>query len=77
MFAAAAGRLAVQDADLDPASLTRMRAGTVMGAAGGEAPVIQQLTGQWLAAGLKSMTRTSSSRCRPAGSRPRSTASWA
>ena len=55
VFAAAAGRLAVQDADLDPASLTGMRAGTVMGTTGGEAPVIQQLTGQWLAAGLKSI----------------------
>lgn len=55
VFAAAAGRLAVQDADLDPTSLSTVRAGTVMGTTGGEAPVIQQLTGQWLASGLKSI----------------------
>jgi 3-oxoacyl-[acyl-carrier-protein] synthase II len=55
VFAAAAGRLAVQDAGLDPASLSGRRAGTVMGTTGGEAPVIQQLTDQWVADGFKNI----------------------
>jgi len=55
VFAASAARLAVQDADLDPDLLSRSRAGSVIGTTGGEAPVIQRLTGQWLSGGLKSI----------------------
>lgn len=55
VFAASAARLAVQDADLDPDLLSRSRVGSIIGTTGGEAPIIQRLTGQWLADGLKSI----------------------
>lgn len=55
VFAAAAARLAAQDAGLDTARLSTRRAGSVMGTTGGEAPVIQKLAMQWLDEGLKSL----------------------
>ncbi|UUU22352.1 beta-ketoacyl-[acyl-carrier-protein] synthase family protein [Streptomyces sp. DSM 40750] len=47
-FAAAAARLAVEDAGWDPAELSATRAGSAMGTTNGEARVFQQLTEQWL-----------------------------
>ncbi|MEU9289301.1 beta-ketoacyl-[acyl-carrier-protein] synthase family protein [Streptomyces sp. NPDC048275] len=50
-FAAAAARLAVEDAGWDPKELSAARAGSAMGTTNGEARVFQQLTEQWLGTG--------------------------
>lgn len=50
LFAAAAARLAVTDARLDPAGLER--AGTVIGTTSGESQVIEKLTAQLVASGF-------------------------
>ncbi|MBT2510101.1 beta-ketoacyl-[acyl-carrier-protein] synthase family protein [Streptomyces sp. ISL-98] len=55
LLAAAASRLAVQDAGIDPAVLARSRAGSVMGTTSGESVVLQELSEQWVGDGLKSL----------------------
>ncbi|NYI04070.1 beta-ketoacyl-[acyl-carrier-protein] synthase family protein [Allostreptomyces psammosilenae] len=50
-FAAAAARLAVQDAGMDPDALSAARAGSAMGTTNGEARVFQALTEGWLDGG--------------------------
>jgi len=52
LFAAAAARLAVQDAGVDPGGLAGERAGSCMGTTGGESQVLEQLTGRALEAGF-------------------------
>lgn len=47
-FAAAAGRLAAQDAGLDPRELAAARAGAIIGTTTGEAVAAQDLVGQWV-----------------------------
>ncbi|MFC0435597.1 beta-ketoacyl synthase [Kutzneria buriramensis] len=51
-FAAAAARLAVRDAGIDPELLSRANAGSIMGTTGGESTVMQKLTEQWVRDGL-------------------------
>ncbi|MFJ7267387.1 beta-ketoacyl-[acyl-carrier-protein] synthase family protein [Streptomyces sp. NPDC099050] len=51
-FAAAAARLAAQDAGWAPDALSAARAGSAMGTTNGEAQVFQELTEQWLEHGL-------------------------
>lgn len=51
-FAAAAARLAAQDAGWAPDALSEVRAGSAMGTTNGEAQVFQELTEQWLERGL-------------------------
>ncbi|MGA4798804.1 beta-ketoacyl-[acyl-carrier-protein] synthase family protein [Streptomyces lavendulocolor] len=55
LLAAAASRLAVEDAALDPGLLSRSRAGSVMGTTSGESAVLQDLSEQWVGDGLKSI----------------------
>ncbi|MDH6125236.1 beta-ketoacyl-[acyl-carrier-protein] synthase family protein [Kitasatospora sp. GP82] len=55
LLAAAAARLALQDSDLDPELLSRSRAGSIMGTTSGESAVLQELAGQWIGEGLKSI----------------------
>ncbi|MEV5940628.1 beta-ketoacyl-[acyl-carrier-protein] synthase family protein [Streptomyces sp. NPDC051994] len=50
-FAAAAAKLAAQDAGWDPKALSAARAGSAMGTTNGEARVFQELTEQWLERG--------------------------
>jgi 3-oxoacyl-[acyl-carrier-protein] synthase II len=52
LLAAAAARLAVEDAAIDPGLLSRTRTGSIMGTTGGEAVVAQELCAQWVAGGL-------------------------
>lgn len=52
LFAAAAARLAVADADLSQADLDRADCGAIMGTTAGESMVAQQLAQQWLDRGL-------------------------
>ncbi|MFH8410205.1 beta-ketoacyl-[acyl-carrier-protein] synthase family protein [Streptomyces sp. NPDC018019] len=52
LFGAAAARLAVRDADLDPARLPRHRAGVCMGTTGGESHLVDRGTARWIAEGL-------------------------
>ncbi|MEU8943233.1 MULTISPECIES: beta-ketoacyl-[acyl-carrier-protein] synthase family protein [Streptomyces] len=52
-FAAAAARLAAQDAGWEPDALAAARAGSAMGTTNGEAQVFQELTEQWLERGLE------------------------
>jgi 3-oxoacyl-[acyl-carrier-protein] synthase II len=55
-FAAAAARLAVEDAGLGPDELAATRAGSVMGTTSGESAVIEQLVAEWANKGLKGLT---------------------
>jgi 3-oxoacyl-[acyl-carrier-protein] synthase II len=55
LFAASAARLAVTDAGMDPAELSAARAGSAIGTTSGEAAIVEQLTGQWVDAGLKEL----------------------
>ncbi|WP_042373915.1 beta-ketoacyl-[acyl-carrier-protein] synthase family protein [Streptacidiphilus neutrinimicus] len=55
LFAAAAARLAVQDSGIDPAALSRARAGSSIGTTSGESQVIEELTAQWVAGSLKDL----------------------
>jgi 3-oxoacyl-[acyl-carrier-protein] synthase II len=50
-FAAAAARLAMTDAGIDPTELSRSRAGSSMGTTGGESQVLEALTGRALETG--------------------------
>lgn len=52
LFSAAAARLAVQDAKLDPELLSASRAGSIMGTTAGEAQVLQAAVEQWVSDGL-------------------------
>ncbi|KWT63511.1 3-oxoacyl-ACP synthase [Streptomyces albus subsp. albus] len=52
LFGAAAARLAVRDAGLDPARVPRHRAGVSMGTTGGESQLVDQATVRWIAEGL-------------------------
>ncbi|MFH8349170.1 beta-ketoacyl-[acyl-carrier-protein] synthase family protein [Streptomyces sp. NPDC018045] len=52
LFGAAAARLAVRDAGLDPARLPRHRAGVSMGTTGGESGLVDQGVVRWNAQGL-------------------------
>ncbi|HEX7659406.1 MAG TPA: beta-ketoacyl-[acyl-carrier-protein] synthase family protein [Pseudonocardiaceae bacterium] len=51
-FAAAAARLAVRDAGIDPTELARSAAGSCMGTTGGESQVLEALTGDSLTVGF-------------------------
>jgi 3-oxoacyl-[acyl-carrier-protein] synthase II len=53
LLAAAAARLAVTDAGIDPGQLPGARAGSVIGTTSGESAVIEALTGQWVYEGMK------------------------
>jgi 3-oxoacyl-[acyl-carrier-protein] synthase II len=55
LFAAAAGRLAVEDSGIDPALLARSRAGSSIGTTSGESQVVEQLTAQWVDDGMPSI----------------------
>jgi 3-oxoacyl-[acyl-carrier-protein] synthase II len=55
LFAAAASRLAVQDAGIDPELLSRGSTCSVMGTTAGESQVLQAMLGQWTANGLNSI----------------------
>ncbi|MEN3359366.1 MAG: 3-oxoacyl-[acyl-carrier-protein] synthase [Mycobacteriales bacterium] len=55
LLAAAASRLAVTDAGIDPGSLPRAAAGTIMGTTGGEAVLAHQLSQQWVHSGLSQL----------------------
>ncbi len=52
LFAAAAARLAVTDAGIDPAVLAAARAGSSIGTTGGESQVLEAITADWLHAGF-------------------------
>ncbi|MCT9930519.1 beta-ketoacyl-[acyl-carrier-protein] synthase family protein [Planotetraspora sp. A-T 1434] len=54
-FAAAAARLAVRDAGIDPELLSTHRTGSIMGTTAGEAQVLQATVEQWVANGLKNV----------------------
>ncbi|WP_159943617.1 MULTISPECIES: beta-ketoacyl synthase [unclassified Nocardiopsis] len=56
LFAAAAARLAVADAGLDPAELARAEAGSVMGTTSGESQIIERLTEEEVAGGWESLS---------------------
>ncbi|MFL1375927.1 MULTISPECIES: beta-ketoacyl-[acyl-carrier-protein] synthase family protein [unclassified Nocardiopsis] len=56
LFAAAAARLAVADADLDPEALAPGRAGSVMGTTSGESQIIERLTEEEVAGGWESLS---------------------
>ncbi len=55
LFAAAAAQLAVQDSGIDPAALSRARAGSSIGTTSGESQVIEKLTAQWVDGSLKDL----------------------
>jgi 3-oxoacyl-[acyl-carrier-protein] synthase II len=57
LLAAAAARLAVQDAGIDPDYLAAASAGSVMGTTGGEAALVDELTGTWVTEGMKNLDR--------------------
>jgi 3-oxoacyl-[acyl-carrier-protein] synthase II len=54
-FAAAASRLAVRDAGIDPEELSRGRTAAIMGTTAGESQVLQDMLEQWVAAGIASV----------------------
>lgn len=56
-FAAAAARLAVRDAGIDPTELSRSAAGSCMGTTGGESQVLEALTGDSLTVGFEGVDR--------------------
>ncbi|MFJ9555740.1 beta-ketoacyl-[acyl-carrier-protein] synthase family protein [Nocardiopsis sp. NPDC101807] len=56
LFAAAAARLAVADAGLDPDELSRAAAGSVMGTTSGESQIIERLTEEEVAGGWESLS---------------------
>jgi 3-oxoacyl-[acyl-carrier-protein] synthase II len=58
LFAASAARLAVQDADIDPAQLSTVQAGSAIGTTSGESGVIEALTREWLRGGFKGLDPT-------------------
>jgi 3-oxoacyl-[acyl-carrier-protein] synthase II len=53
LFAAAAGRLAVRDARIDPDLLSHRRTGSVMGTTAGESRVFAEVVETWVTDGLK------------------------
>ena len=55
LFAASAARLAVTDARIDLRQLSSACAGSAIGTTSGESTVIQELTAQWVGAGLKNL----------------------
>ncbi|MGI5403142.1 beta-ketoacyl-[acyl-carrier-protein] synthase family protein [Streptomyces sp. CA-135486] len=55
-FAAAAARLAVEDAGLEAEIIAAAGAGSVMGTTSGESAVIEQLVGEWAADSLKALS---------------------
>lgn len=55
LLAAAAAVLAVEDAAIDPKSLSNSAAGSVVGTTSGESQVIDRLTAEWVSSGLKSL----------------------
>jgi 3-oxoacyl-[acyl-carrier-protein] synthase II len=55
LFAAAAGRLAVVDAGIDPELLSSRRTGSIMGTTAGESRVFQQVIDSWVTDGLKAV----------------------
>ncbi len=55
LFAAAAARLAVTDAGLDPATLSAARSGAIIGTTAGEAVPVQHLAEQWVKEGLDNL----------------------
>ncbi|MCG8914799.1 beta-ketoacyl-[acyl-carrier-protein] synthase family protein [Actinokineospora sp. PR83] len=57
LFAAAAARLAVRDAGIDPTELSRAAAGSCMGTTGGESQVLEQLTEDSLTTGFGGVDR--------------------
>ncbi|TDQ48469.1 beta-ketoacyl-[acyl-carrier-protein] synthase family protein [Actinorugispora endophytica] len=55
-FAAAAARMAVGDAGLDPEELSRSRAGSSFGTTNGESGVLGELSSEWVRGGLSSLS---------------------
>lgn len=55
LFAAAAARLAVEDAGMDADELSRSRAGSSIGTTSGESPALEQLTAEWVDRGMPEM----------------------
>lgn len=55
VFAAAAARLAADDAGIDPAILSSARAGSVIGTTSGESQVVEHLMNRWTAQGPQSL----------------------
>ncbi|MCX4763933.1 beta-ketoacyl-[acyl-carrier-protein] synthase family protein [Streptomyces sp. NBC_01275] len=55
LFAAAAARLAVEDAGIDPEAITGPRSGSSMGTCTGEAYPVQGLTESWVRKGFESL----------------------
>lgn len=55
-FAAAAARMAVADAGIDPADLPRSRCGTIIGTTDGESQLVDRLTAEWVEKGPQQMT---------------------
>jgi 3-oxoacyl-[acyl-carrier-protein] synthase II len=55
LFAAAASRLAVRDAGVDPELLSVARTGAIMGTTASESQVLQELVSQWVTDGLKNL----------------------
>ena len=55
LLAASAGRLAVEDARIDPETLVRTRCGAIMGTTSGESAVVEELTEQWVNGGLDNL----------------------
>jgi 3-oxoacyl-[acyl-carrier-protein] synthase II len=55
LLAAAAARLAISDAAIDPDEVSLAKAGAVMGTTGGEAVVAQELCEQWVAGGTDAL----------------------
>jgi len=53
LFAAAAARLAVRDAGIDPELLSHTRTGSIMGTTAGESKVLQEVVNQWVERGMK------------------------
>jgi 3-oxoacyl-[acyl-carrier-protein] synthase II len=58
LFAASAARLAVQDADINPAQLSTAQAGSAIGTTSGESGVIEALTQEWVRRGYKGLDPT-------------------
>ncbi len=55
-LAAAAARMAVEDAEVDPGWLSRTRAGCAVGTTDGESQLIDLLTAEWVEAGLERLS---------------------
>lgn len=55
-FAAAAARMAVDDAAIDPATLAAAGCGSIIGTTDGESQLVDRLTGEWVERGLDKLS---------------------